>query len=200
MTIVNGYASVQDIRDQLSDDGSKLSDTLLERAISGASRAVDKYCGRRFWQDLAASDRLYSAVDSEEIEVGDISTQSGLIVEVDYAGNGTWTTLDQSVYHLEPLNADADFDAYAWWVIVVDSGQGFTVSRKPLVRVTARWGWSALPDGVVEATILKSVALFKRKDAPFGVAGFGDFGPVRISRNDPDYSQLLSPYRKLVVA
>lgn len=200
MTLVNGYASVDDVREQMSDGGDKLSVSLLERAVSSASRAVDKHCGRRFWQDAIASVRMYSAGCWDSLYVMDISTQAGLVVEVDYAGNGVWSTLDSSSYHLEPLNADSDFSAYAWWEIVIDTGRGFTVSRRPLVRVTAQWGWSEIPDEVTEATILKAVSLFKRKDAPFGIAGFGEFGPVRITRNDPDVADLLRPYRKAVIA
>jgi len=200
MAIVNGYAAVQDIRDQLSDEGSKLSDTLLERSISATSRAVDKHCGRRFWQDATASARLYNAVCYDSLDVHDISTQTGLIVETDAHNTGDWVVVDATTYHLEPLNADADMNAYAWWTVVSDSGAGFPVSRTPLVRVTAQWGWSEIPNEVTEATILKAIALFKRKDAPFGIAGFNDFGPVRLSRSDPDVTNLLRPYKKPVIA
>jgi hypothetical protein len=200
MAIVNGYATADDIRAQMADSGEKLDQDRLDRAVSSASRAVDKYCKRRFWQDESITSRLYSASSSCELEVGDISTQDGLVVEVDYSGNGDWTTLDSDSYHLEPLNAGADFEAYAWWTIVIDSGSGFRVSRKPLVRVTAQWGWSEIPEEVVEATILKAVSLFKRKDSPNGIEGFSDFGPVRISKNDPDYVALLGPFKKQVIA
>jgi hypothetical protein len=36
------------------------------------------------------------------------------------------------------------------------------------------------------------------KDAPFGVAGFGEFGAVRV-RNNPRAMALLQPYRRLPV-
>jgi hypothetical protein len=44
--------------------------------------------------------------------------------------------------------------------------------------------------------ILKAASLFKRKDAPFGVAGINDFGPVRITRTDPDVIDLLRSFRR----
>jgi hypothetical protein len=42
--------------------------------------------------------------------------------------------------------------------------------------------------------MLKAASLFKRKDAPFAVAGFSEFGAVRIGRNDPDVLELLGGY------
>jgi hypothetical protein len=36
---------------------------------------------------------------------------------------------------------------------------------------------------------------FKLKDAPFGVAGFGDFGVVRV-RENPAVARLLAPYKR----
>jgi hypothetical protein len=61
--------------------------------------------------------------------------------------------------------------------------------------VTARWGWSAVPAAVKTATVLRAVNLFKRKDAPHGVAGFDGFGVVRL-RQDPDVMVLLQPYAR----
>lgn len=70
----------------------------------------------------------------------------------------------------------------------------------PTVQVTARFGWSAVPYQVNEATILKAASLFKRKDAPFGVAGFNEFGAVRITRKDPDVLELLSDFARPMYA
>lgn len=196
MTVVNGYCTAADIRAELGDDNSKLSEALIEKAVNAASRAVDKYCHRRFWQDPAPVARTYRACHPWHVDVDDISTSAGLVVKTDTGGDGTWSTTWQTGdYSLEPLNADTDGPAYAWWTIVsVGNQQFFSLPLRPSLQVTAQWGWSQVPDDVSEATILKAVSLFKRKDAPFGVAGFSDFGPVRISRKDPDVIDLLSGY------
>ena len=54
-------------------------------------------------------------------------------------------------------------------------------------------------DPVVEqATLLQAVRLYKRKDAPFGVAGAGALGQVvSISDLDPDIKMLLFPVRRI---
>jgi hypothetical protein len=62
------------------------------------------------------------------------------------------------------------------------------------VQITARWGWSFCPPGIEEATLLVATRLFKRKDAPYGVAQFGDIAAVQIVRTDLDVQELLQPY------
>lgn len=196
MALVNPYCSVADVRSQLGDSGDKLDETLIERAINAASRAVDKYCHRRFWQDSAPVARAYTAHDSSTLDVADISTTDDLLVEVNRGG---WTALDSDTYHLEPLDAGYDDPAFAWWTVVGDTVR-FPVTGRPDVRITARWGWSLIPDDVAEACVLKAVGLFRRKDAPFGIAGVSDFGAVRISRTDPDVASLLTTYVRMAVA
>lgn len=201
MPLRNPYCQITDIRDQLGDEGAKLDPDLIERAINATSRAIERHCGRRFWADPTPIPRLYVATRPRALNVADISTTTNLMVETDRSAAGAWTALDTSAYHLEPLNADADGPAYAWRRIVIDAGPPFPVHpRRPLVCVTARWGWSALPDDIAEAAILKATSLFKRREAPFGVAGFGEFGAVRITRADPDVVELLEPYVPPAVA
>lgn len=203
MPVVNGYCSVEEVRGQLADTGSRLDTALLERAVSAASRAVDKFCGRRFWQDPAPVARQFNPVDVYCAFVDDISTKTGLVVQTDNLGTGTYTTtLGPNDYRLEPLNAEQYGPAYSWTRIVSQRPwlQSYTGPlRPPYLQVTARWGWSDIPDEVVEATILKATSLFSRKDAPFGIAGFGEFG-VRISRRDPDVVELLSPFQLAGIA
>jgi hypothetical protein len=202
MTVVNGYCSVDDVRDQLSDSGSILATNLMEKAVNAASRAVDDYCGRRFWQDPAPVARKYRPRRRDKVTVDDISTTTGLIVEttssVSWAAPTTWT-LDTD-FELEPDNADAEGPAYAWWRLLAVGSKHFQHARFRSLRVTARWGWSQVPDPISEATLLKAVSLFERRNAPFGVAGFGEFGVVKITRKDSDVVDLLSGYTKVLAA
>lgn len=209
MALVNGYCSVQDLRDQLADPGTSLPVGMLERAINAASRAVDTYCGRgidgvlgQFWADQAVTTRTYVVTNPCAARVDDISTRTGLIVKTGTDGSTFPTTLASTEYLLEPRNADAAGTAaspYAFWVIRSINGRLLTQStrgRVPTLQVTAKFGWSAVPYEVAEATILKAASLFKRKDAPFGIAGFGEFGAVRITRQDPDVIEALSGYTR----
>lgn len=200
MAVTNGYCSTDDVRKQLGDDDTRLDQALLDRAVNAASRAVDRHCHRRFWQDTEAQQRLYRADDDQMVWTDDISTVEGLVVETDDTGRGVFAaTWDRDVdYQLEPLNADADGPTPgAWWQLSAVGTRMWPVyDRRVGVRVTARFGWAAVPDEVVEATLLKATALFRRKDAPFGVAGFGEMGVVRITRSDVDVLELLAHYVK----
>lgn len=201
MALVHPYCSVEDVRAQMGDVDGKLDQTLIETAINATSRAIDRSCGRRFWQDAAPVARLYEVDGDDTVIVNDFATTAGLVVETDPAGDGTFaTTWQAGDYRPGPLNADADGDAFAWYQITTTGRLGFPAGPGPFLRVTAQWGWSAIPDGVREAAIIKAVSLFKRKDAPFGIAGMGDFGVMRIGRYDPDVLELLRPYRQPVMA
>lgn len=202
MPVVHGYATVEQVRAELGDDGETLPLPLLEKAINAASRAVDDWTGRRFWVDESVSARRYRADGPYVAEVDDISTTTGLIVETDPSADGSWSTtwtLDDD-FELEPEHAEAGGGASAWWRLVAVGGLRFPSARRRTLRVTAAWGWSEVPPQIEEATILRSVALFKRKESPYGVADFGEFGPVRITRKDPDVMDLLRPFQKPMVA
>ena len=198
------YCTVAQLRAELGDDGAVLPETLLQKAVTAASRAVDGWCGRppgAFGLSELTS-RLYRPCDPVTVAVDDIGSREGLTVATDDDGDGVFETIwDATEYVLEPLNADTRGTAYAWQAITAVGARRWPCgSLRPALRVTARWGWSAVPDDVTAATILRAVALFKRKEAPYGVAEFGEFGPVRISRQDTDVISLLTPYRRWVVA
>ncbi|MFC9088996.1 hypothetical protein [Nocardiopsis dassonvillei] len=201
MAITNGYCTAAQVRTQLGDADSQLVDVDLERAINAASRAVDRHCSRRFWSDATPVERTYTVHDPHAVWVDDISTTTGLIITTDDTRDGTWgTTWDADDYQLEPLNADADETAHAWWRIKAIGARTFPVTdHRAVLKVTASWGWSAVPDDVAEATILKAASLFKRREATFGVAGFGEFGAVRISRRDPDIIDMLAPFVRITL-
>lgn len=202
MTVVNGYCSVDDVKEQLGDSAGRLTASLIERSINAASRAIDRYCSRRFWQDAVVTTRTYILDDNSVANVDDIATKTGLVVKTDDNLDGTWSrTWTSTQYQLEPLNQDivATGDtatAYAWWRVRSTGSVLFPLSKygQPSLSITARFGWSRVPEDVAEACLLKAVSLFRRKDAPFGVAGFGEFGAVRINRSDPDVIDLLAPY------
>lgn len=200
------YATVDELRDAFRDATGVLDEGRLWRRLTVASRAVDNFCGtdtspRRFWRDNAATARLFRVEQPGLAWIDDFYTTTGLVVEVDESGTGaSWSTWTNGVDFVpEPLNGggDAGDGAFAWWMLsALDRPFPFH-PRRPLLRVTARWGWSATPDAVAEATMLKAANLARRKDAPFGILGFGDFGPIRISRSDdPDVVRLLHRYEK----
>lgn len=210
-SVVHGYCTIEELRDQASDDGSRLDADLLARAINAASRGIDMYCsggvkdmGRKFWRDAAVVTRRFRTDDQSQVWTMDVATLTGLVVKSDDDDDGvfetTWTINTDFV--MEPLDVDqvAAGDTgvpYAFWMITAVGTKTFPVYvRRPGIQVTAKFGWSAVPDEVKLATIVLGTKFFKRKDAPFGVAGFSDLGTVRIIQSDPDVKMLLDPYVK----
>lgn len=202
MALVNAYATEAEVRGQFDDDSLVLDQDLLHRAINATSRAIDRHCGRKFWQDADVVARVYRPRDAYHVFTHDISTDTGLIVKTDTTGDGTFdTTWDAADFDLEPRNVDIvasgdTGDPFAWWQITAIDEKTFPLHPlRSTLQVTSRGGWSGIPDDVNQAAIIKSASLFRRKDAPFGVAGFGEMGAVRISRfGDPDVMALLEPY------
>ena len=183
-------------------------DEVLEAAINAASRSIDNYCGRRFWLDGTVATRTFVATSTTSLDVPDgIGTTTGLIIKTDPAGDGTFeTTWAATDYELRPIEAATAFpEAEPWTSIQAIGALTFPVAtatgRSDRVQITAKWGWPAVPDAVSYACRLKAARLVSRKDSPQGVAGFGDFGPVRVtSREDSDVVLLLDPYRPVSVA
>lgn len=203
MTVVNGYCSVAELREQLDDEYQKIPDALIERAINAVSRAIDNYCGfpfRRFWKDSAPTSHEYVITSYSEIWITDVASKSGLVISTDN-GDGTYSTTWTSGtdYVLKPLNVELNGTAYAWTKLEATGSRLFPFSRtgRPTVKITGIHGWSAIPDEVSQACVIRSTAILKRRDAPFGVAGFGEFGTsVRIRAEDPDVADLLASFRR----
>lgn len=184
------YCTVADVRQQLGDTDLRLPEEALRTAVATASREIDEHCGRKFWLDRETSTRLYDG-GFAQILIDDVGTLDEL--EVATAADGsTFTTLVADAYELSPLNPVMDVP-HAWWWLSEAPGSDTTWAWARRIRVTARWGWSSVPEQVRLACVLRAVNLFKRKDSPYGVAGFGEFGVMRI-RMDPDVNALLQPF------
>lgn len=176
-----------------------ISDTddsaLIDASIAAAEEQVERICGRYFYQDGTTSARGFYPLNSRVVYVDDISTTTGLTVKTDEGDDGTYeTTWASTDYQLEPLNGLVDGQTWPYTKIVaVDRYLFPTCNLIAPVQVTARWGWAAVPDAVKQATFIAAEYLYKMKDAPLGVAGFGEFGALRV-REHPVVQMLLAPY------
>ncbi|MBW8087758.1 phage gp6-like head-tail connector protein [Streptomyces hygroscopicus subsp. hygroscopicus] len=165
-------------------------DDLLNMAIAAASRGIDRNTGRRFWLDATASVRTYNPQgrtvcgDSGELLiVDDIGSATGLAVAIGSVGTDYETVTD---YETQPDNALARGEPITGLLRPAGTwGRG--VAR---VRITALWGWPAVPDEIAQATAIQALRLYKRKDSPEGILGSAEWGAVRMGRVDPDVYEL----------
>lgn len=186
------YVTRAELKEQLgieADDTTR--DARLDRAVRAASRGIDKATGRRFWLDETPTTRTYRPEGRIVCERGgdlllvdDIGDTTGMVVET---GSGaSWSAVTR--YETHPDNAAADGQPVTG---LLRLGSTWGLDR---VRVTARFGWPAVPDDIAEAALIQASRLFKRADSPEGVMGSAEWGVVRLSRRDPDVWALIEPY------
>lgn len=174
-------------------------DAQIALAVTAASRAVDNATNRQFGLVAAAEARYYTAEwDSCErryvVEIDDLMVVTGASVVADTGGEGTYDATITS-YDLKPSNAAAKGRPYTQlWVRANSSIQPLNYTDG--VQVTARWGWTDVPDTVEQATLLQASRFFARREAPFGVAGSPESGTEMrlMERVDPDVKVALQPY------
>lgn len=193
MAITNGYATLTEIKSALKITDT-LDDSLLEMAVESASRLIDSYAGRYFYNGGTAT-KNYAAQDSWITNIDDL--QSITTLSTTNQVGGDYTTWDANDYQLEPINGITDGLSQPYTRIRAVNRYVFPFfNEQALVKVVGVWGWSAVPIAIKQACIIQASRIFKRLDSPLGVAGFGDMGVVRVgTRLDPDVQHLVEPYR-----
>lgn len=199
MAITNGYCTLVEIKAALRLNDNT-DDTLLENAVEGASRRVDGYTGRWFYKTTSTA-LGHFALDAYNVPTRDIANTT-VTVKTDDNGDGVYeTTWTQGTdYQLYPLVAALDGLPYNRVVAVgAKSYPIFLSPSKPLIEITAEYGWNAVPDDIREATILLAMRGFARLNAALGVVGFADMA-IQVRAVDPDVRDLLNPFRIIAVA
>ena len=199
MALGDPYITVDDLKAWLGIPAvDTQDDDHLMAAVSAATRAIEQATGRIFSRADVASPRIYTPTTPSLVVVDDFYTDADLEVRTGTDGRTfpvVWSTAD---FMLEPPNWTVS-GQYGWpsWRIVARplGSRRFTPEYPASVQVTARWGWAEVPDPIRHATLLLAAELFKLRDAPFGVAGFGEYGVVRV-RENPKIWALIKPYAR----
>lgn len=185
------YADLAELKESLKITDTE-RDSLLTRNLNAASRYIDRSCGRRFWLDpapvarvLNPRRRLVPDRDGSRLLVDDIGSLTGLIVEGGRAPS--WSDITTA---MEPEPTDA---LERGWPItsLLYVGGYFPPGLGQRIRVTARWGYPAVPEEIAMATLIQASRLYKRKDSPEGILGGAEWGVIRLSRTDPDVYALI---------
>lgn len=187
------YGTLAALRKRVGAEDSDTSrDEQLMAALAAASRGIDRATGRRFWLDDSPAPRVFRLdgrvacqADGDLLLVDDVGSAAGLVVET---GSGaTWAVVTD--YESQPDNALADGRPITGFL-----RSGAWGSYTTRVRVTARFGWPAVPDEVTEASLIQATRLYKRKDSPEGIIGSAEWGVRNLSRRDPDVWALIEPF------
>lgn len=204
MAMTNPYATLNDVKAafRIQDD---VDDTLLELSIEAASREIDGWCERVFYNAGTAT-RIYTPTTSFYTEIDDLIQLNTLKTSTTGESfDNTWS--DAGDYQLEPLNGiSGGLTDHPATRIRAVGNKIFPLwdprninSNQATVQVIGVFGWATTPTAVRQACIILSQRMFKRFDTPLGIT-FDELGAMRVGRVDPDIQNLLAPFKKLRMA
>lgn len=204
------YATPQQLKSRVGLAATDSSaDLELHGACYAASRAVENSCSRAFWRTTPSETRTFvpDGEDLFEVNLGpfnDLVSVTSLATDLDADGvfETVWSPSD---YYLEPVNPAAGPERRPYTrVRAVGSAffptlyypryWGVQYGHRDRVQITGVFGWPAVPEPVREATRMLAAQLFRMRDAPLGVASFGEIGVARV-RSNPIVEEMLAPYR-----
>ena len=197
MAITNGYATLLQIKSAIGiSDG--IDDPMLEMAIESASRQIDSYTERYFYNAGTAT-KIFAPLDNYVCATEDFITLTQVQTSEDgESWDTTWAATD---WQAEPLNGRAGGLVTSYTQIRAIEDYLFPYREgEATVRLTGQWGWSAVPIAITQATVILASRIFKRLDSPLGIIS-GELGSMRVGfRLDPDVQHLIEPYRKIRMA
>lgn len=193
------YASLAELKAFITMDGAVIDrDDLLTIALDDAHDTLEGDCGRRFYLDAAASAREFDPLDRviedrgrQFLLVDDIGSLTDFAVATGSSG-GTFTAVTGTVEY-RPENALVRGRAITSLMTPTGLWPTDPFTR---VRVTARWGWPAVPPRVKAATLLSASRYYARRNSPQGVVGTADWGQITVRRSDPDYLAAISMFAR----
>jgi hypothetical protein len=205
MAITHGYTTLADVKAAFRIQDS-VDDSLLELAIESASREIDGWCERVFY-NVGTATRVYIPTDAFLVEVDDL--QSVTTLKTSTTGDTfdlTWSAGPPSDFQLEPLNGVSGGLVQPFTRIRAIGSYLFPLweprninAHEATVEVTGVFGWPTVPTAVRQACIILAMRGFKRYDTPLGIS-YDELGALRVGRVDPDIQNLLSPFKKLRMA
>ena len=180
------YCTVEELKSRLGITDTS-DDFEVTAAVDGACRAIDEITGRYFWRGTATRTYVPESVYGQQLD--DIVSVSAF--NVDFDGDGVyeqaWTQGTDYALTVSPGQYNAAAKGEPWpytGFTVIGTGKFIPFvwawSHQDRLQVTGVFGWPAVPKNVKTASILAAAQLFRIKDAPFGIAGFGEMGVVRV--------------------
>lgn len=198
LTVGQYYCTAEELKDRLGiTDTADDSQVIL--ACQAAARWIEGATGRYFWR--GADTRTYVPESIWALTVDDLVSVTTLKTDADGDGvfEQAWAAgTDFELSLGASYNTGASGEQRPYTRINAVSGSKlfpFTwpFTRQDRIQVAGVFGWPAIPPAIRQASMQLAAEYFKLKDAPFGVAGFGDFGVVSV-RSSPQIYALLQPY------
>jgi len=170
-----------------------VDDADLQRALDAATQWIDYYTGRTFEAVGTSTDVMYFLPnETDRLSVPDLSSVDELAI--DTIGDESFDViLAADEYDLLPLNLVPGQGGYTEIRLKATASSWFIVGHQ--VRVTAFWGFGAVPAAVQQACILIANRYFHRLSVPFSMWESPQTGELAtLIDRDWDVMNLLSPY------
>lgn len=180
-------------RDQLKgilgiDLANTAEDSLIDRAINGAARSIERRSGwPTFWKTATAVTRTID-VSRKIVRVRNsnwcydkVLLRNGIAATTSFAVSG------YSSATLLPEDAADDGEPYD----SIRLPAGGSYGSYGTLSVTAFWGWPDVPDDIIMANQMQAHRYYDRKGSPEGIAGSAEWGITRIPPLDPDVLSIL---------
>lgn len=178
------YATLADLKNYLSMQEDDRFDPSLTQALESVSDEIEQHCNRQFNKQVGATPREFEIENYRQVVIDDLWTTTDLVIETSSTGVSYDTTWSLTDYELHPLNGVVSGQPGWPYNKVVPRSTGIRrLVRGTRLRVTAQWGWAAVPAPVKQACLIMAGATFQIKDAPFGVAGSDQWGSIRVKDN-----------------
>lgn len=195
MALGDPYATLAELKSRVGGVSGSGEDNALTNALAVASRGIEQVTGRQFNKTDTPSARVFYPETQCWTRIHDFHTTSGLIVATDGGNDGTYeTTWTAADYQLEPLNGiEGGESGWPYYIIRAVAGRQFPHNRRASLQVTAPWGWTAVPAGVHEASLVVAEEIYALKDTRFGVGGVAEWGTIRV-RENPMAMKMIAKY------
>jgi hypothetical protein len=192
--MANLYASLTELKAALGIGPTDTADdTLLTVNLEAASREIDAYCARHFYQDTGT--RYFTAEHASTCFVDDLVSVTTLSTDDTSARSygTTWATTD---YDLCPVNAASRGEPFTWLELTPNTTKAFPTAARA-IKIIGVFGYPVLPWRVKQACLIQAARYHMRPHAPFGVVGNADMGQMQVvPKLDPDVALLLSGLRR----
>jgi len=187
------YVTFDEVKAELGSEIDE-KDFVIYSHILRACELIDNYCERSF--ALTDSEARYFNGDAEPLFIDDLVTCTS--IELDEDGDGTYEAeMASTDYILEPLNTTPKRRVY-----LSNNSEygGFATGVRKGVKITGTWGFSQVPDAVVQAAVIQVCRWAKRASTGYAVTiGSPEAGgEIKIYQGlDPDIKELLKPLRRV---
>lgn len=193
---MTNYISTSDFKGRFGINTST-DDHRIAAHCTAASLWIDSYCGRQFGPGSVGT-RYFQPDSWGLVRIDDCNTITE--VAIDNTDDGTYsvTLTEGTDYTAVPHNGIGPNGQSGWPTTQIEATgrtYWFPMSnyRPSSVKVSATFGWAAIPNDIKEAAYLLAHRLYYEVDVPSGNVPGGEFGAAPLRR--PWTAQmLLKPY------